>query len=843
GTYSITITDANGCSATTSVNITQPAALTATNSQVNILCNGGNNGSASVNASGGAAAYTYLWSNAQTDASITGLVSGNYSVNITDANGCAFPVSFFITQPTAVTATTSATSEFCNQGNGTATANASGGTGTLSYLWNPTSQTTQTATGLSAGNYTLTVTDANGCTFTNIRPVGTIGGPTANAGPSAAICSGNSTPLNASGGGNYLWTPSAGLSSATIANPIANPTATTTYTLTVTDVNGCFSTATTTVSVNQVPVSNFSGATVCANTPPTQFNNLSTGATSWNWNFGDPSSAANTSVLQNPSHIYTAAGTYSVTQISYNAGCADTIIKTITVDAQPVSTFSATTACFNNPTLFTDLSTGNPVLWNWSFGDNTDTTLQNPSHTYNASGTYPVTLIATSANGCKDTFLTIVVVNPLPFSNFSSTTVCVGSPTCFSDSTKISSGSITGWSWNFGDPTCGNNISNFQNPCHTYCAPGNYVVLLTGTSNNGCQSTTNHTVSVLSPPVAAFTSNNVCLTSSTSFANTSTNSIQWAWNLGDGTTSNLQNPVHTYLGYGSYVVTLIASSGGSCKDTISDTVTVYALPVVNFTSDTVCIGRPTTFADLSFVPSGLVTSWQWDFGDPASGNNTSTVQSPNHIFSASGNFNVTLHVVSDKGCSSTVSLPVKVYAAPNANFSYLPVSPLQLTDIAEIKDLSTGGAISWAWTFGDGDSSHLQNPSHIYGDTGIYIITLAIVSNHGCVDTIKYPIEILDYSFYMPQAFTPNGDGHNDFFFGKGIGIVEYEMWIFDRWGNRVFYCKVNDLPQSLPCQWDGKMDGGSDLISQQDVYVWKVHMKNVFSKEFDFVGNVTLIK
>ena len=163
------------------------------------------------------------------------------------------------------------------------------------------------------------------------------------------------------------------------------------------------------------------------------------------------------------------------------------------VNPLPIPIFTAPSVCLNMPTVFTDQSTtatGNITSWNWNFGDGNNSAQQSPSHTYNAPGNYTVTLILTNSFGCKDTLQQNVLVKPLPVVNFSAPPVCVGTPTCFNDLSTIASGTITGWSWNFADPSSGNNISNAQNPCHTFTAAGNYNVILTATSDSGCQSST-----------------------------------------------------------------------------------------------------------------------------------------------------------------------------------------------------------------------------------------------------------------------------------------------------------------------------------------------------------------
>ena len=345
---------------------------------------------------------------------------------------------------------------------------------------------------------------------------------------------------------------------------------------------------------------------------------------------------------------------------------------------------------------------------------------------------------------------------------------------------------------------------------------------------------------VLPPPLASFTVAPSCLNSPNIFTDGSSNATSWNWAFGDGGVSNTQNPSHTYITYGTYSVTLIASSTGTCADTIMDTVTVYPLPVVSFLSDTLCLGDTASFLNLSYIPAGNISSWHWDFGD---GTSASSAPNPSHSYTTPGNYTVTLTATSAIGCSDSASMPALVYPLPNADFSTDPVMT-DLIDPVYFTDLSSGGVVQWWWGFGDGDTDLVQDPSHLYSDTGMFVITLVVTSNVGCVDTVRHTIEVRDFAFYIPNTFSPNDDDINELFFGKGVGITEYEMTIFDRWGNRIFYCKVNDLPQSLPCLWDGKVQSGiSNKVAQQDVYVYRLNFTNVFGKQFDYIGNVNVIR
>jgi len=241
GSYTVTITDANGCSIQKNFTINAPAALTATQSQTDVSCNGGSNGTASVVASGGTGAYTYLWSpSGGTAATATGRTAGSYTVTITDANGCSIQKNFTINAPAALTATQSQTDVSCNGGsNGTASVLASGGTGAYTYLWSPTGDTAATATGLSEGSYTVTITDANSCSIQKDFTINAPAALTATQSQTDVSCNGGSSgtaSVVASGGTGaytYLWSPSGG--TAATATGLSEGS----YTVTISDANGC----------------------------------------------------------------------------------------------------------------------------------------------------------------------------------------------------------------------------------------------------------------------------------------------------------------------------------------------------------------------------------------------------------------------------------------------------------------------------------------------------------------------------------------------------------------------------------------------------------------------------
>lgn len=253
GPYTVTATDANGCTATATATINNTGAPTITiSSQDNPDCNNGTNGTATVSASGGTGTLNYSWNTTpvQTGATANNLGAGTYTATVTDGSGCSASVVVTITNPPAITANVSVTNANCAASDGSATVNASGGTGTLSYSWNTTPvQTTASITALAPGAYSVTVTDANGCSTTTGGTVATVGTANIDAGNDVLIPLGASTVLNATGGTVYTWTPATGLSCTNCASPTASPTTTTTYIVSGTDANGCFGSDTVVVFV------------------------------------------------------------------------------------------------------------------------------------------------------------------------------------------------------------------------------------------------------------------------------------------------------------------------------------------------------------------------------------------------------------------------------------------------------------------------------------------------------------------------------------------------------------------------------------------------------------------
>ena len=377
---------------------------------------------------------------------------------------------------------------------------------------------------------------------------------------------------------------------------------------------------------------------------------------------------------------------------------------------------------------FTDTSTGSPTSWSWTFGDGNTSTAHNPSHTYNSAGAYTVALTATNGGGSNTNTKTgYINVYTAPTANFTGNPTSGANPLAVAF-TDTSTGSPTSWSWTFGD----GNTSTAQNPSHTYSTNGSFTVALTATNAYGTNTNTKtNYISVATPPVANFSGTPTSGAPSlvVAFTDSSTNSpTSWSWTFGDSYTSTTRNPSHTYTAAGSYTVALTAmNAGGSNTNTKTGYITVAVAPVANFT------GTPTngqeplavTFTDTS---TNSPTSWSWTFGDGS----TSTTRNPSHTYTNAGSYTVALTATNVGGSNTkTQTGYINVTTqSPVASFTGTPTNgPTPL--VVQFTDTSTNVPTSWAWTFGDGYGSNLQNPSHTYATAGDYTVSLTATNSGG----------------------------------------------------------------------------------------------------------------
>lgn len=531
--------------------------------------------------------------------------------------------------------------------------------------------------------------------------------------------------------------------------------------LTVTDTAGCPSTKARNIEVFPAPVAMFNADQLPCEDSPVHFDDVSstyTGfITEWTWNFGD----GNIQQIQYPGnsdvdHTYASGGTYQVIlSVKTSDSCTAETIQTIVVNQAPTSNFSYDNACQLTAIQFTDQtqtgSAGTISGWNWNFGDfasgayNTST-LQNPTHTYNTTGTYQVTLITTTANGCESTIVKTIVVTEAPFVDFTYNNHCVATGIQFSPASGVNAAGVTSWNWNFGDGT----FAYTANPVHTFTTPGNHNVTLTITTASGCSNTKQHTLFIIPAPVANFsTSSPSCSGTEILFTNLSGtaygNIVSWEYNFGDGNTTTVNYPgnpsvTHVYATYGSYTVTLTVTTSDDCQATVTRIVQVLQSPLANFTVDVSCSTVPAQFTDLS---QGNAISWLWNFGDYGSGSaNTSNMQNPVHTFMQAGDYQVKLYVQSANGCNDTVTQTINVAPKPVVDFSHSNGCAADTVHFISSTFVNTTSTASWYWEFGDSQISTDADPYHVYAAPGTYTVTLTITNQNGCTNSKTRQVQV-----------------------------------------------------------------------------------------------------
>jgi PKD repeat protein len=575
--------------------------------------------------------------------------------------------------------------------------------------------------------------------------------PVVNAGPDDQFCVSDG-PVNFSGspaGGTWSGT---GITNAALGT-FDPGTGAGTYTIvyTYTDpVTSCLNRDTLEALVNPLPVPSFTNNPVACIGNPELFTNTTSGGSTWQWDFGD----GGTSVASDPSHSWSATGFYDVQLIATSAaGCVDSITTTIEVREPPVAFFTLLpdSGCAPLQVSFTNLSSGVGITESWDFGDGTAFAGTNPPDvTYQqgvlADSTYYITLSVTNFCGTV-THTDSVIVMPSPTAIFGPQ-FSVG---CSPYNALIANNSLglpDTYEWDFGDGTFGTqDDSLFVHTFYTGTEDTVYTMMLIVTNECGVD-TAYHDVTVLPNSVNAFFNTPVtsgCEPLTINFTQFSTGGLFFSWDFGDGNTSLAANPTHTFTTAGTYTVQLFVNDGCS-YDTAQAVIEVFPSPPVDFSwaPDSVCANVPFQFTNLSGPLAGV----SWDFGDGS----TSTLNDPQHAYSSSGSYTVTLFGTSlTNGCVGSVSHTITVANNPVASFTILPDQgciPLPVT----MTNTSTNAQF-YQWNFGDGNTSIAVNPSHTYSSDGIYMVQLIAVNVNGCTDTAYMPVN----AFPLPVAsFTVN---------------------------------------------------------------------------------------
>jgi len=707
----------------------------------------------------------------------------------------------------------------------------------VSYSWAP-------ATGLSSSvdpnpfatpsvttTYTVTVTDANGCTGEDVVTVTVNDNPVVDAGADQGMCDGSSVTLGgtptASGGTppyTYSWAPAGGLSSTTVSNPTASPAGTTTYTVTVTDANGCSGTDMVTVNVSPNPIA-FAGndQVICAGDAVT-IGGAPTGSSgtppyTYSW---APATGLSSTTDPNPTASPTTTTTYTVT-VTDAGGCTSTDMVTVTVNPVPVATAGADVAiCDGDAVTIGGAPTGAagtpPYTYSWAPTSGLSApNVANPTASPAATTHYTVTV--TDANGCQSTDEIVVTVNPNPVADAGSDQrVCDGNSVTIGGAPTGSGGTPPfTYTWT---PATGLSSASVANPDASPTASTTYTV--TVTDANGCTSSdVVNVVVVAGPTVSAGPDISICIGESAVIGGSPSaagGAPAYAYNWLPMT--NLDNPVApnpTANPTSTTTYTLIVTDANGCTAQDEMTLTVNPLPVVSFSglNPEYCVDDP--MSQLVGNPPGGVFSGTGVFG---------TAYVPN--FAGPGNHTVTYTYTDSNGCTNSTSASTIVWALPVVDAG--ADVTIYLGHTTQFNGSSSPAAATWDWQPNDGSLDDNTIPDPVAQPLQTTTYTLTVTDIHGCVNSDDVVVTIdPNTPLDAPNTFTPNGDGTNDTWV---IPIIDFfprnTVKIYNRWGQLVY--QTTDYANATA--WDGgnlpagtyfyviKLDGQTGLVHRGPITI-----------------------
>ena len=555
------------------------------------------------------------------------------------------------------------------------------------------------------------------------------------------------------------------------------------------------------------------------------------------WDFGNNDT---TSTEINPTRTFAAPGVYPVTLIITNdnsCNFADTIVKFITVLPGLDASFANTPIPCENTINFTDLSINtfpNINSWLWNFGDGDSSIAQNPTHTYSNTGSYTVQLTVTDTSGCSGTIDTLVTLSSLTAQQ-SLITDCGNNNVQFT-ALPDSAGAYL---WNFGNPSAPNNTSSLQQSNYVYPDTGvynAYLVVYWG-NNNECSDTSFFEVSINPPFVASFDfdqdscSNLVQFTETTNVPGNP--SIQWQWSFGDGDSSITQNPLHNYLA-GNYNSSLIVTATNGCTDTVNVPVLIKSYDPYFINDDTLLCDSPAEI--LLQANGGDFYLWQpsSQFINPSSSNQLVTVNT-------TATYNVLIGRINNEGdtCIQSFSTQVSVASIGQANLTIdAERDTIFVGESTPINVDIAAGNYNFVWSPIQGiDNPNTDNVVASPLLSTQYTLTVlegSVCSKSENVYITVFKADCSEASLFVPNTFSPNGDGKNDKLMVRGNYLAQIYFAVYNRWGEKVF--ETNDKNIG----WDGSYK--SD-VADPGVFGWylKATCKDGETKEMK--GNVTLIR
>ena len=658
--------------------------------------------------------------------------------------------------------------------------------------------------------------------------------------PANIVYTGNATP-NAS----YQWTFGGGIASPGAGqgpqSVFWGSSGTVTVTLNVTEICPSAGASSFDIFVKPFPISNAGNDTSYCSGTAVNIGAASTSGYTYSWS---PAGGLSSTSVSNPSVNLTnnsqapLINDYVVTT-TLN-GCISTDTVELTVFQIPSSPFTLPAQVCGTGIAgitYTGNATTNAV-YTWDFGGGNILTGNGEGpYTINWSTTgIKYISLSVTENGCSSN----QTLDSLPSYPFPVSDAGADTSFCSGASYVLGNASTPGYSY-LWSPATGLNNTAISNPMvsNTTVSTIDSTQYIVTTTSNNCVTSDTVLIIVFPYPSAVINSADTaqCLQGNSFGFSPNGNylpaaTFQWDFTGAVPPASSLKNPSGVvYDTQGIFPVTLTMAQYG-CTGTFNTSVTIYPMPsATTAISDTAgCEPLPVDF----FSQPDMPVTFLWDYGDLQNDTN----QNPSHIYPTSGTYLVTLVIQTINFCSTSIPVgTITVYPKPEANFTYTPETITDLNPVVNFYDESSLFTQSWSWIFGDGANSTDQNPIHSFPDTGTYFVTLINATEFNCKDTVMDTVIVYpDYNFYAPNAFTPNNDGKNDFFIPKAIGIdvAEFEMFIFDRWGDLIF---VTQNPKN---PWDGKIDG---TPVKEDVYVWVVNLRDVLKKPHNYMGRVTVVR
>jgi gliding motility-associated-like protein len=618
---------------------------------------------------------------------------------------------------------------------------------------------------------------------------------------------------------NWTWSPATGLSSTTGSSVVANPSVTTSYTATGTPLTTCVNPITMDFVVEVTPAGGnnpviVDPGVVCQSDPPF---NLSVDSTGGTWLGTGITNAS----LGTFSPAAAGPGVHLITYYT-SAYCNNTDTINITVLGSASATITQPAAVCSGSAPFNLTAAAPGGVWS------------GPGITSSSAGTFdPSTAGAFTvqydiAGTCPSTDTVIVTVNQQK-----DATITQPPPQCISAPAFNLTAVDPGGTWT------GTGITNAAAGTFNPATAGVGPHTITYTIGAPCGDVDTVIVTVVAVYNATITNVPPMCVNAPAF-NMSAASSGGTW-TGTGITNGAAGTFDpSVAGAGVHMITYAIP--GLCGTSDTSLVTVVALPVISFTADTLqnCSPAVINFIGTNDQPGG---TYSWDFGNMMTAGDTSHLANPSYTYLNPGQYTVSMTYTNAIGCSSnsTITNMITVHAHPFPNFVALPpqVDILEPTIVFADQSIGNNTVTNWNWSFGDGATSTVQNPTYTYNSVGTFPVTLMTTNNFGCDSSVTINVNVEPvYLYYAPNAFTPDGDGKNDVFSVKGDNIDpdNFEMRIFNRWGEQIF--RTTDLNIG----WNGARNNTGE-VCELGVYVYKIALKDWEGKKHQYIGHVTIVK